>query len=156
MDMMLVLPLVLLAVMMFFMWRGNKRNQERQQQMRQSMAPGVEVMTQAGIYGTIVDFDEANNVAVIESTPGTRIRVHSATIVNVVTPNVVVPDDASELDEFAVDRDATAADRTADGIVDPAAERDEAAADLGTDPVDRNEFDDETGRDERDGDAPKA
>lgn len=98
----LVLPLVLLAVMIFFMWRTNKRNQEKQQAIRSSMAPGVEVMTQAGIYGTLVEINSDDNQAIIETTPGTRLRVHSATIVNVIeptvdVPNVVIPDDASAL-----------------------------------------------------------
>lgn len=103
MDLMLVLPLLLLVVMMIFMWRSNKKRQEQQQEMRQQLVPGTEVMTQAGIYGTIVDIDADNNVATIESAPGTQLRVHSATIVNVVTPTV--PDDASALtgDEPVID-----------------------------------------------------
>ncbi len=103
MDLMLVLPLLLLVVMMIFMWRSNKKRQEQQQEMRQQLVPGTEVMTQAGIYGTIVDVDADNNVATIESAPGTQLRVHSATIVNVVTPTV--PDDASALtgDEPVID-----------------------------------------------------
>jgi|UPI0003815D66 preprotein translocase subunit YajC len=103
MDLMLVLPLLLLVVMMIFMWRSNKKRQEQQQEMRQQLVPGTEVMTQAGIYGTIVEVDTDNNVATIESGPGTVLRVHSATIVNVVTPTV--PDDASALtdDDAALD-----------------------------------------------------
>ena len=153
MDLMLVLPLVLLAVMMFFMWRSNKRNQEKQQQLRQTMAPGVEVMTQTGIYGTIVELDSENNVAVLESTPGTRIRVHSATIVQVVTPTVVVPDDASALADDPVDGTSPYADH--DPVIDhdSVIDRDPAAPEAGDDPsIDFGE------RDERDGDqgAPKA
>ena len=134
-DPMLILPLVLLAVMMFFMWRTNKRNQEKQQQIRESMAPGVEVMTQAGIYGTLIELDADSHVAVIETTPGTRLRVHSATIVNVVTPTVVVPDDASALTDDVV----------AEEPEHPADERETPAPELG-----------DAERDERDGDAPKA
>ena len=101
---MLFLPLLLLAVMMIFMWRNNKKMQERQAQMRTQMQVGTEVMTQGGIYGTIVDVDAENNVTTIESTPGTVLRVHTATIVNVVTPTATVPDDASSLTgETAVD-----------------------------------------------------
>lgn len=103
MDLMLVLPLLLLVVMMIFMWRSNKKRQEQQQEMRQQLVPGTEVMTQAGIYGTIVEMDDDSHIATIESAPGTRLRVHSQTIVNVVTPTV--PDDASSLtgDEPIVD-----------------------------------------------------
>ena len=103
---MLFLPLVLLVVMMIFMWRNNKKMQERQAQVRSEMTVGTEVMTQAGIYGTIVEVDPENSITTIESTPGTRLRVHTATVVNIVTPAVDVPDDASSLtasDEVELD-----------------------------------------------------
>lgn len=94
-QLMLIVPLLLIVVMMFFMWRGNKKRQEQQQQMRTKLVPGVDVMTQAGILGTLVDIDEANNVATLESAPGSRVRVHSATIIQIIEPTV--PDDASSL-----------------------------------------------------------
>lgn len=104
---MLFLPLILLVLMMVFMWRSNKKNQERQQQLRAQLAPGVEVMTQSGIFGTVVEIDQDLNTAIIETTPGTNLKVHSATIVNVVSPDVVVPDDASSLtDDTATADDA--------------------------------------------------
>lgn len=115
-SLMLILPLVLLVVMMLFMWRNNKKMQERQAQVRSEMQVGTEVMTQAGLYGTIVDVDTENNITTIESAPGTRLRVHSATIVNIVTPATAVPDDASSLS------------RTDDAVeVDPTIDRDGAA-----------------------------
>lgn len=95
MDPMLILPLILLAVMLVFMWRSNKKRQAQASEMKSKAVVGAEVMTQAGIFGTIVDIDEPNNVTTIETTPGTQVRVHSATVLNVVTPTV--PDDASAL-----------------------------------------------------------
>lgn len=144
-NLMLVLPLVLLAVMMFFMWRSNKRNREKQQEIRESMTTGVEVMTQAGIYGTLIEIDNENNVAVIETTPGTRLRVHSATIVNVVQPAIEVPDDASALTGDA------AAERTEEPVAERAAEQVE-------EPVEATDRAEAVEADERDGetDAPKA
>lgn len=100
-DPLLIIPLLLLAVMLIFMWRGNKKRAEQQAQVRESMVVGADVMTQAGIYGTIVDLDTENNVATLEVAPGTNIRVHSQTLLQVVTPTV--PDDASELTADAAD-----------------------------------------------------
>ncbi|WP_181064256.1 preprotein translocase subunit YajC [Pseudoclavibacter sp. AY1F1] len=97
MDLTLLLPLVLLGVMIFFMWRSNKKRSAQQQEMRSSAVIGADVMTQSGVYGTIVDIDEDNNITTIESEPGTRLRVHSMTIANILTP--AVPDDASALAE---------------------------------------------------------
>ncbi|GAB3294051.1 preprotein translocase subunit YajC [Pseudoclavibacter terrae] len=119
MDLTLLLPLVLLGVMIFFMWRSNKKRTQQQQEMRSSAVIGADVMTQSGVYGTIVDIDDDNNITTIESEPGTRLRVHSMTIANILTPSV--PDDASALsveetvEEFPTTepehRDAADADR---------------------------------------------
>ncbi|MFD0995482.1 preprotein translocase subunit YajC [Pseudoclavibacter chungangensis] len=136
MDLTLLLPLALLALMLVFMWRSNKKRQAQAQETKSKAVVGAEVMTQAGIYGTIVDIDADNNVTTIETTPGTRIRVHSATVLNVVTPNV--PDDASELigDDHIDDErhEAEAAEETrgqdADTDADDAASSD-IAVDLG-------------------------
>ncbi|MFC5122132.1 preprotein translocase subunit YajC [Pseudoclavibacter helvolus] len=86
--------------MIFFMWRSNKKRSAQQQEMRSSAVIGADVMTQSGVYGTIVDIDEDNNITTIESEPGTRLRVHSMTIASILTP--AVPDDASALAEHDV------------------------------------------------------
>lgn len=112
-DPMLLIPLVLLGAMLIFMWRGNKKRSQQQAQLREQMVVGVDVMTQAGIYGTIVDIDADNNVTTLETSPGVTLRVHSATVLNVVTPPV--PDDASALAD--------------DGLPAPAAESIDAEAD---------------------------
>lgn len=95
MDPMLFIPLLLLGAMLIFMWRGNKKRAEQQSTLREQMVVGADVMTQAGIFGTITDIDAENNVTTIETSPGVPLRVHSATILNVITPTV--PDDASAL-----------------------------------------------------------
>lgn len=140
---MLFLPLILLVLMMVFMWRSNKKNQERQQQLRAQLAPGVEVMTQSGIYGTVIEIDHDLNTAIIETTPGTNLKVHSATIVNVVSPDVVVPDDASSLtDDTAIADDAA-----------PHTDEAEAAANPPADATDASDID---GDDEANNEQPKA
>lgn len=156
MDPMMYLPLVLLAVMLVLMWRGNKQRAKLQEEMKAKVVVGADVMTQAGIYGTIVDIDEAANVTTIETTPGTRIRVHSMTIANVVEPTV--PDDASSLvaDPAAPAAEASAADATLD-VQAPAGGATSAEPRYGErveDVLDgRDELD---GDARRDGDAPRA
>ncbi|GGA57563.1 hypothetical protein GCM10011490_04190 [Pseudoclavibacter endophyticus] len=107
MDPMLLIPLLLIAVLLVFMWRGNKKRAVQQQSLREQMVVGAEVMTQAGIYGTIVAQDADNNVTTLETSPGTTLRVHTATVINVLSPTV--PDDASALDDDGLPQPAGAA-----------------------------------------------
>lgn len=103
MDLTLLLPLALLVLMMVFMWRSNKKRTAQQQELRAKIQPGVEVMTQSGIFGTLISVDDATNVATVETSPGVLLRVHKATIANVVEPAVEVPNDASALTGDVVD-----------------------------------------------------
>ncbi|CAG7845495.1 hypothetical protein USB125703_01765 [Pseudoclavibacter triregionum] len=158
MDPMMYLPLVLLAVMLVLMWRGNKQRAKLQEEMKAKVVVGADVMTQAGIYGTIVDIDEAANVTTIETTPGTRIRVHSMTIANVI--EATVPDDASSLvaDPAAPVAQAPAAD--ADSHLEgqtPASGATSAESRYGELVEDgARELDELDGDVRRDGDAPRA
>ena len=43
-------------------------------------------MTNFGLFGKLLSIDEATNVAEVETTPGTVIRVHRQTLSKVVTP----------------------------------------------------------------------
>jgi preprotein translocase subunit YajC len=83
----------LLAVMIFFMFRSSRRRRRDAEEMQAKLLPGAEVMTQQGIYGTIVSIDDEKNEALIESTPGTVLRVHRQVIARVVDPTV---DDETE------------------------------------------------------------
>ena len=123
MDPMLFIPLLLLGAMLIFMWRGNKKRAEQQATMREQMVVGADVMTQAGIFGTITDIDTDNNVTTIETSPGVPLRVHSATILNIVTPTV--PDDASAL--ASLDTDTPAVSPAADDTL----REDERDAEIG-------------------------
>lgn len=124
-DPLLLLPLILLGIMLFLMWRGGKQRQKMMQDMRTKLVPGAEVMTQAGIFGTLVAIDEDTNVATLEVSPGTTIRVHSQTVATVVEP--AVPDDASALDDIDTVDEANDVDvvetvepaETLDDTVDP-------------------------------------
>ena len=76
----------LAAVAIFFMFRNSRKRREQEQDMRAKIQPGAEVMTQGGFYGTLISLDTDKNEAIIETTPGTRLRVHSQIIARVVEP----------------------------------------------------------------------
>ncbi|MBD8043534.1 preprotein translocase subunit YajC [Arthrobacter sp. Sa2BUA2] len=102
----LLLP-ILLALFIFMMFRKQKKTQKTVQEQRTQMVPGTEVMTQFGLFGTIVSVDQEENKAVLELSPGNTATIHLQALTKVVTatpaeaeaPEPVVPDDASSLTE---------------------------------------------------------
>ena len=94
---------VLLGVMVIFMFRNSRKRKRDAEALQDKFVPGAEVMTQHGIYGTLLSIDDDKNEAIIESTPGTRLRVHRQTISRVIDPVVAEEDvvrepSGSELD----------------------------------------------------------
>jgi preprotein translocase subunit YajC len=77
---------VLLAVMVLFMFRNSRKRKRDAEALKDRFVPGAEVMTQHGIYGTLISIDDEKNEAIIETTPGTRLRVHRQTISRVIDP----------------------------------------------------------------------
>ena len=75
---------LLLVIMVIFMVRNSRKRKRDAEELKNKFVPGVEVMTQHGIYGTLISIDDQKNEAVIETTPGTRLRVHRQTIARVV------------------------------------------------------------------------
>ena len=65
----LLLMFGLLGVMMYFMTRRQRRAQEQQMQLQNSLEVGDRVMTTSGLYGTITNTDESATVTV-EIAPG--------------------------------------------------------------------------------------
>lgn len=93
--------LAVFAIFIFMMFRRQKKSQQQVKQQQAQMAPGVEVMTSYGLFGTVVDIDETDNKVVMELSPGTRATVHRQSVTKIITPAAEetpqVPDDASEL-----------------------------------------------------------
>ncbi|MHA7180299.1 preprotein translocase subunit YajC [Arthrobacter sp. MDB2-24] len=79
----LLLPLAL-AFLIFTMFRRQRKAQKQVKEMRTSMEPGTEVMTQFGLFGTIVSIDQENNKAVLELSPGNFATVHTQALSKVV------------------------------------------------------------------------
>ncbi|MFB4348793.1 preprotein translocase subunit YajC [Microbacterium sp. CR_7] len=82
----------LLAVLVVFMFVNGRRRQKQmkaeQEEKAAKTVPGVKVLLQGGIYGTIVayDHDDLDSPALVEIAPGTVIEVHSQAILRIVEP----------------------------------------------------------------------
>lgn len=85
-DPLLILLFGLLVVMIFFTWRNSRKRKAEAEEMQNKLVPGAEIMTQHGIFGTLISVDEEKNEAIVETTPGTQLRVHRQTIARVVEP----------------------------------------------------------------------
>lgn len=85
MDPVTILPLVLLGgVFYFLIIRPQKKRQREQQDLLKSLTPGTEIMTTAGIFGTIVSVtDERYGLQIA---PGVEITILPAAVSKVVTP----------------------------------------------------------------------
>lgn len=118
-DPLLLGMLAILAVMIFFMFRNSRKRKAEAEKLQTAMAPGVEVMTNYGLFGTIVDIDDAANTAHIEVAPGTIVKVHRQTLAKVVEqPGEGEPRSVEEAMELAerelAEREAAAAAAAAD------------------------------------------
>lgn len=109
-DPMTILLFVMLGVFVFMMFRRNKKTQQQQAELQSKFGTGVEVMTSFGLFGRIVEIDEAENKVVLELSPGNLATVHRQSVTKIVEPvaeaataepveaeHTVVPNDASSL-----------------------------------------------------------
>lgn len=89
----------LLAVLVVFMFiNGRKRQKQMKAEQEEKAAktvPGVKVLLQGGIYGTIVAYDheDLDSPALVEIAPGTVIEVHSQAILRIVEPKDAVAEE---------------------------------------------------------------
>ena len=86
-----VIILIFAVLLIGFMIFSSRRNRKRQATLREAIVPGVDVMTNFGLFGKLLSIDEATNVAEIETSPGTIVRVHRQTLSKVVTPEELSP-----------------------------------------------------------------
>ena len=86
-----VIILIFAVLLIGFMVFSSRRNRKRQADLRTAIVPGVEVMTNFGLFGKLLSIDEVTNVAEIETTPGTIVRVHRQTLSKVVTQDELAP-----------------------------------------------------------------
>lgn len=83
MDPTFILLIVALgAFIVFQIFQGRKRRRETDERQSKFL-PGAEIMTNYGLYGTILTLDDETNVATIETTPGTVLKIHRQTILKI-------------------------------------------------------------------------
>lgn len=75
-----------LVLLVLFMFRNSRKRQRAAQELQEKVAPGAEVMTNFGLFGTIVSIDAEENKVVLETGPGTTATVHRQTIARVIDP----------------------------------------------------------------------
>ena len=90
------LPFVLILVAFYLLIIRPARNRQRAAtQLQERLAPGVEVMTTSGIYGTVVGVDDTT--VSLEIAPGTTVRFAKAAVGQVRDPeSTTVDTDASD------------------------------------------------------------
>ncbi|MCH6470253.1 preprotein translocase subunit YajC [Sinomonas terrae] len=93
---MTILLLVIFAFFIFTMFRRNKKAQAQQAEMRTKFVPGVEVMTNFGLFGRILSVDDAENKVVLELSPGATATVHRQAVSKVVEPHVPAEGEATQ------------------------------------------------------------
>jgi len=85
MDPLTIGMLVILAVLIFFMFRNTRKRKAQQEELAAKIVPGADIMTNFGLFGKLLSVDEITNVAEVETSPGNIVRVHRQTIAKVVT-----------------------------------------------------------------------
>ncbi len=128
--------IVLAAWLLFF--RPRSRQAQSQRQLLSTLVPGDEVLTGAGIYGTVLDVYPDR--ITIETAPGTRMTVSRSTVARKVDPATGGPSDPTQ------------AQLNGHGTYAPQ-EQDEYDEDDEDDEYDdeQDEYDDEDGQDEASG-----
>src|SRR3990170_3901195 len=75
------LPLLLMGVVFYFLLiRPQNQRRRAQMQMQSDIEVGDEIVTTAGIYGTITDIDDDFGIVAVEVAPNTTIRMARAAI----------------------------------------------------------------------------
>jgi preprotein translocase subunit YajC len=88
----LLIFIVPFALLFLFM-RNQQRRVRQQQALQQSAEVGDEVLTTAGIFGTIIDEDEDEGTVTVEIAPGTRIKMVRSGIARRLTEDDAYVDD---------------------------------------------------------------
>lgn len=90
---------VVFGALLAFMFYNNRKRQKQQQELQAKMQPGSEVMTSFGLFGTLLSVDEETNVAEVETTPGTVVRVHRQTLTRVVEDTTATAPATADADD---------------------------------------------------------
>jgi preprotein translocase subunit YajC len=122
----LLFVILIIGAMYFLMIRPQQRRNRQMQSMQASLSPGDEVMTSSGMYGEIVEIDEADGTILLEVAPDVLVKFARGAIVRTVTPaqhhehDEEEPDDHVDADEAEAARPDSTAPRAegADSVIE--------------------------------------
>jgi preprotein translocase subunit YajC len=84
MDPFTLMMVAVLALMVVFMIRNSRKQKADREALVEKVVKGANVMTTSGIFGTIVSIDAEENQIVLETTPGTKLRIHRQAVTTIV------------------------------------------------------------------------
>jgi preprotein translocase subunit YajC len=91
------LPLILMGVVFYFLLiRPQNQRRRAQMQMQSEIGVGDEVITTAGIYGTIVEVEDEFGTVILEVAQNTQMRFRREAIAQLVTDDQDVEDAVEE------------------------------------------------------------
>lgn len=107
MDSSILIVVALGALLVFMMFNTRRKQKAKAEQISNDLVPGASVMTSFGVFGTVISVDEENNQVVIESGPGTVLKVHRQAIAQIDAPQTVEPATGTEAGDASADESAT-------------------------------------------------
>ncbi|MFT6534166.1 MAG: preprotein translocase subunit YajC [Alpinimonas sp.] len=86
MDFMTIAMMAVLAVLVFFMFRNGKKRQRDLAELQLKVVAGAHVLTNFGVYGTIISIDEEENKILLETDvqSGATLTIHRQAVSRVV------------------------------------------------------------------------
>lgn len=100
----LILILLPMGLIFYFgLIRPQQRRAKQQQALMRSVEVGDEIVTTGGVFGTITDIDEDDDVITVEIAPGTEIRMLRGGIGRRLTEDDEYDDDEDEGPDDDVD-----------------------------------------------------
>lgn len=84
MDPISLFMIAILGMLIYFMIRNSRKQRKTQEELQEKLTPGADIMTSFGLFATLVDLDDENNVATLDVGKGVTIRVHRQTLTKVV------------------------------------------------------------------------
>lgn len=93
-----ILLVAMAALLVFMFWSSRRRAQRakvEQEAKARQMLPGVKVLLQGGLYGTLVEYDgeDLSKSARVELAPGMEVEVHSQAILRIVDEDETLTED---------------------------------------------------------------
>ena len=106
----LIMIVLLIGAMYFLMIRPQSKRRREAQQMQSGLAPGDEIQTIGGLFGTVMAVDD--DAITVEAAPGVSLRYARGAVARVVTRNSEPEDTDDSDDSDGMSGDAQTVERT--------------------------------------------